>query len=257
MGSFFEDLESAQLEKKSRMEIEILRSICAQIKSSSPMAASAMKAALERKLIGPGGHASDELAKRMFIHYLYRSGDFTLTIDDMKMMNSDRTGDFAPGPISLKLDDYNETSNRAEWNKGVTDAMTRPVDSSGSIVWVWDNGAISSYKVHYKGKFQALTANDADSVEWRGSVSFSDRFDLDPRWNWSPSNPQGRSAGGERRTRIGYILDLGTDFNMVSPWISAKQGALEKTLTLLGAAGTGTGPQPQYSPKPPAYNSAK
>lgn len=255
--SFLDDLEAMQLEKKSRMEIEILRGMCAKIKATAPLTTQAMKAALDFKLTGPKGHASDGLARRMFKHYLYRSGEFTLAVEDMKAMNSDTTGDFAPGPINLKLDDYNETANRSEWNNAVSAAMTRPVDFSGSIVWVWDNGAISSYKVHYKGQFEALVPNDADTVEWRGVVSFSDRFDLDPRWNWSPANKQGRSAEGERRTRIGYILDLGTDFDMVSPWIAAKQHTMEKTLTLLPGPGSGTGPKPQYTPKSKPWNTER
>jgi hypothetical protein len=230
VSSFLDDLEEIQLETKSRFEIEGLRVTCAAVKFRSPEARIAMKLCMDHKLLGPGGNARDDLAKRMCRHYLYGNGDFNLTIEDMKWMNSGRTEFSSEGPINLRVEDYGEVVPRKEWNDAVFEAETKNVPFSGALVWGWDNGAIASYKVHYAG---VMHRDAAGSVEWRGTVAFTDRFDLDPRWGWTPNNPQGRTALGERHTRMGYIVDVGHDYDVRSEWISAKQGARENALTLL------------------------
>jgi hypothetical protein len=41
-----------------------------------------------------------------------------------------------------------------------------------------------------------------------------------------------RSAGGERRTRIGYMLSLGNDFDITSVKALSRQGALDPSVAI-------------------------
>jgi hypothetical protein len=187
---------------------------------------------LREQLIGVGGHAKDDLAVRLFNHYLDKRGaDFALTIADIKLMNSPAIP--VPGPIDIRKNSWQDPGIRLEWSKQLALAKSTktPQDYSGSVLWVWDNGAIANYTVKYVGK---VSVSKKGVVEWNGNVVFSDRFDLDPRWNWSPSTPGGRSRRGERRTRIGYMLNLGTDFNIIGPTAEAIQRASAKHLVFSG-----------------------
>lgn len=234
---FLNTLKTLKLELMPRWEVQLLRLAAARLKSNSPPIAVGMKLMLDNELIGTmngQGHAKDKLAVRLFKHYLYSSGDFTLNVDDMRYMN---TADPMGGSIDLRYDTYEDRDMgrpiRSEWNNATIEAMFKVVPFSGHVHWGWDNGAISTYRVNYDGMMRTATELNFDTTEWTGRVNYFDRFDLDPRWTWSPADPQGRSASGERRTRIGFILDLGTDFDIKSPWINAKQGVSDKSLVLL------------------------
>lgn len=240
MGSgndFLNSLESMKLELMSKWEIETLRFAALSLKASSPTIHHEMKLMMLDELTGimsGKAHAKDKLALRLFRHYIFCAGDFMLTIDDMRHMNTD---DPMGGPIDLKYESWESKDKsavfRPEWNKAMMDAGSKSVPFSGNVHWVWDNGAISTYRVDYEGSMRSATDYDIDTTFWTGRVSYFDRFDLDPRWTWSPANPQGRTDTGERRTRIGYILNLGTDFDIKSPWMNAKQHVTDGSLVLL------------------------
>jgi hypothetical protein len=166
----------------------------------------------------------------LFDHYLYKSGDpFTLTFDDMKHMLGDAV---KLGHIDLRREAFNTTNWNPAWSKACSEAKKtkKPQDFSGKLLWAWDNGAIGNYTVKYAGQ---VHANGGDCL-WGGLVTYYDRFDLDPRWGWSPANPQGRTDGGERRTRIGYMLDLGWDFDILTPQAVTLQGEHDKELRFTG-----------------------
>src|SRR5206468_361400 len=81
-------LKDIQWEEKGRPEIETERAAIAVAKVV-PLVEPILKKFLRDQLVGSGGHAKDELAKRMFNHYLDAFGlVFVLTLDDMKHMNS-------------------------------------------------------------------------------------------------------------------------------------------------------------------------
>ncbi|MGL4550593.1 MAG: hypothetical protein ACRC33_05355 [Gemmataceae bacterium] len=220
-------LKDTPWEEQSRAAVEAERITIKGVKIAVPFSVPIMKKFLRDQL---AGHAKDDIAKRMFAHYLDGSGqDFFLTLDDMKSMNNG---------IDLRAKGLNDRAAKPEWTAACTAARAgTPADYSGRLHWGWDNGAIANYSVLYKG---TVTATGGVCV-WAGQVEFFDRFDLDPRWGWSPSNQQGRSKGGERRTRIGYILDLGTDYDMKSPKADATQGENDSALTFTGTA-TSTAP---------------
>lgn len=216
-----DDLKNVKWEEQSRTAIETERLMVAGYKITIPFAARIMKVFLRKEL---DGHASDALASRMFAHYLDGGGeDFTLTLDEMRAMNAAK--------IDLRVKGQMEPTVNPEWTAACARARATGLPQAyvGKAHWVWDNGAISTYLVTYSGQVSAL----GGVCEWRGQVDFFDRFDLDPRWTWSPTNPQGRSRGGERRTRIGYILNLGTDYDMKSPKVITSQKETDPAISLL------------------------
>jgi hypothetical protein len=218
-------LKDTPWEEQSRAAVEAEKIAIKAVKITIPFSSRIMKKFLRDQL---AGHAKDDLARRMFAHYLDDDGeDFILTLDDMKHMNGN-------GGIDLRVKDLNDRTLKPEWTAACAAAKAGggPQNYSGRLHWGWDNGAIANYTVIYNG---TVTATGGSCV-WKGQVEYFDRFDLDPRWGWSPSNPQGRSRGGERRTRIGYILDLGTDYDMKSPKADVTQGEGDTAITFTGTS---------------------
>lgn len=224
-------LKSQKLELMPQYQVIGLRLGVEAAKSQSAAATMAMKAAMLNELVGPGGHAKDDLAKRLFQHYIFGAGlPFNLTVADMQTMNSS-AGSLSPGRIDLRKTHWQDKNIRKEWTAAMKAASKNP-PYSGKVVWVWDDGAIANYTVNYEGKAMRSGTSPKSPAVWCGRVQFIDRFDLDPRWGWSPTNQQSRTQLGERRTRIGYVLNLGTDFNILSPWTGGMQGENEPGLTL-------------------------
>jgi hypothetical protein len=144
----------------------------------------------------------------------------------MKTMNS---GKF-PQPVDIrKIDKFGNDNPRFQTACTNAQSSGMPQDYSGQLGWVYDNGAIANYNVNYSGRVRERSG----SFVWEGTVDFADRFDLDPRWTWSATNTQGRSALGERRTRLGYILNLGTDFDIKSAKTRASQESDDKSISFL------------------------
>jgi len=224
-------LKDVKWEEKSQSEIDAKKLEFAALKISVPLLVPVAKHFLRNELTGPGGHAKDELAKRMFDHYLDEDGKlFVLTLDDMKAMNANGI-DIRNKDTSTVNPDFAVACSKAK-------AAGTAQDYSGKLHWVWDNGSIANYTVHYAGQITAA----GGVCKWEGVVDYFDRFDLDPRWGWTPSNPQGRSRGGERRTRIGYILDLGTDYDVKSPKARTWQRETDKAITFDGTIVAGSTP---------------
>jgi hypothetical protein len=235
LDSIIKKLKNVKWEESSQTEVEAFRLSIAAFKAFNSWAPPIMREFLRKELVS---HAKDKLAMRLFNHYLYSwGGDYTLKHTDMQHMMGN-TCSF--GHINLQAISASSPGPKPEWGSACSRAKSsgNPQEYSGSLLWAWDNGAIANYTVRYNGKVH----NAGGACLWRGTVNYFDRFDLDPRWGWSPSNPQGRSRGGERRTRIGYMLDLGWDFDIVSPRAKATQGEFDAELTL-GAppAGSGSG----------------
>jgi hypothetical protein len=174
-------------------------------------------------------HARDQLAVRLFRHYLNGGGkSFALTLADMKAMNTPTTSMNGTGAIKTPHIDIRNKDEKTV-NPDFAPACRRADISasgkeaySGQLSWGWDNGAISTYTINYSGTITSGTVTG--DCTWTGTVEFVDRFDFDPIWTWSPSNHGWRTANGERRTRIGYILNLGMDFDITSPKANASQG---------------------------------
>jgi len=182
-------------------------------------------------------HARDQLAVRLFRHYLNGNGkSFVLTLADMKAMNTPTKSLNGTGSIKTPQIDIRNKDEKTE-NPDFTNACRRAdisgfgkgVAYNGKLSWGWDNGAISSYTVNYSGTVTSGTVKG--DCTWTGTVDFADRFDFDPIWTWSPSNHGWRSANGERRTRIGYILNLGMDFDITSKKANVSQGENDLCIT--------------------------
>ncbi len=234
-------LKEIKWEEKSQSEIDSERGAVRLLKNNVPWIVPELKNMLRNELTGPGGHAGDDLAKRMFNHYLDDSGqDFVLTLEDMKSMNRQDPRMAPQGGIDIRKKDVDAAN--PDFVTACLNAISSrsPQDYNGRLLWGWDNGAISTYTINYAGKVTAT----GGGCTWKGTVDYFDRFDLDPRWGWSPSNKQGRSRGGERRTRIGYILSLGVDFDMKSPKANVSQKDSDSALTFDGTIVPGSTPKP-------------
>jgi hypothetical protein len=243
-------------ENKSKKEVEDARWLWSQA-YAIPGAGAAFrwecKKILEFVLIGswqshffvPGliqmkPHARDQLAVRMFRHYLNSAGqDFTLTLADMKAMNIPTKSMNGTGAIKTPQIDIRNKNEKtvnpdfaAACGRANISASGKGEPYSGKLLWGWDNGAISTYTVNYTGTISSAMAMGGFCT-WTGTVEFVDRFDMDPIWGWSPQNQGGRVAHGERRTRIGYILNLGTDFDVKSPKAKVSQGENDLCITFL------------------------
>jgi hypothetical protein len=223
-------------ENKTKQEVDDARWLWAQAYADVPGFRIGSKFILRQLLTGeptaiPGKtpHARDQLAVRMFNHYLGNTGqDFMLKLDDMKAMNTQTKSINGTGSIKtpqIDIRNKNESTVNPEFAAACGRANISASGKeaySGKLVWGWDNGAISSYTVKYTGTISSAMATGGFCT-WTGTVEFSDRFDMDPRWTWL-TNHGGRTANGERRTRIGYILNLGTDFDVKSPKANVSQG---------------------------------
>lgn len=232
------EIKNTKWEEKSRSEIDTYRRRVAALKmapaATSPIGPMVLnmvlKEILRDQLIGKAGHAKDQIAIRMFNHYLDGGGaKFTLSVSEMRLMAAGKKG---VGPVDLRKKTWTKPDINPKWTKQLSAARKsgKPAKYSGSLLWGFDNGAIANYTVNYDGAITAAKGKE----QWAGYVDYYDRFDLDPRWSWSPGNPQGRSRGGERRTRIGYILNLGTDYDVTSEKAKAVQQIKNNVVSLDG-----------------------
>jgi hypothetical protein len=245
-----DELKNTRWEEKPVAEIAMRRSDVQIVKMAIPQVVPILKMILRAQLIGPKGHAQDKLAERMFNHYLDGDGsDFILTLDDMKYMNSAaKLFNKNAALIDIRMKD--KTTPNPVWAIacGKAKAAGIPQDYTGHLHSVWDNGSISTYTVNYSGEVKPtrqlrrlgeIKTTGSSSCVWEGTVDYFDRFDLDPRWDWSLSNQQGRSWRGERRTRMGYILDVGTEFDMKSPKANVLQYETDSSITFSGSIARG------------------
>ena len=214
-----ERIKNTEWEKMSKAKIDAYRAVVFLFKVRFGFTRPLLVAALYNEL---KKHASDRFALNLFQHYLGKAGKrYSLPLAGMKYISSNTAGLSPHGSLDIRYNDYAK-GIRSEFVSKCRQVKRsgKKQEYSGTTLRVWDNGAISTYTVAYQGYLQRTTKG----CEWSGKVRFYDRFDLNPRWNWSPSNNQGRSPGGERRTRIGYILNLGTDFDIYSVIAEASQG---------------------------------
>src|SRR5262249_14780202 len=103
-------------------------------------------------------HARDQLAVRMFNHYLNNAGkDFMLTLADMQAMNTPTKSINGTGNIKTpEIDIRNKDENTVNPDFAAACGRANISDSgkeaySGKLLWGWDNGAISSYTINYSG----------------------------------------------------------------------------------------------------------
>jgi hypothetical protein len=242
--SLIDVIKNEKWEIRSRTDIEMQRYTIKLAKISTPLLSRMLTEYMRTELIGPKAHAQDKLAERLFVHYLDEDGsDFMLTLEDMKYMNSAvKLHDMVTPAIDLRVKDTRTKLPNPAWGAACTQAEATgiPQNYAGRLLSHIDNGAISAYTVKYSGQVKQTRqfrrswepkATGNVACAWEGAVEYYDRFDLDPRWDWSPSNREGRSPGGERRTRIGYILDVGTDFDMISPKANVFQREFDSAIT--------------------------
>jgi RHS repeat-associated protein len=232
-----QSIKDVEWENSSRVSVEAARTAVSAVKY--PMLP-ILKLVLEGQLIGPGGHAKDAIAVMLFKNYLYGNVDpWELTLGDMQSMNSG-----ALGPrIDIRKAGWDAKEVSEVWKSTLAAAkasICTEVPYSVVVPWVWDNGAIANYLVHASGSIKC-TSTDSSKCRWRGTLKFTDRFDLNPNWGYPSGH---RSAGGERRTRIGYILSIGNDFDITSVDATARQGANDSWVTINGVLPTLLKPWP-------------
>ena len=217
--------KNTQWEKMPREIIESYRDDIRQVKSI-PGIEKQMREILRQQLTGRGGHAQDNLAVRIFNHYLLRSGNpLILSLPDIKYIMTYRVN-------IKKIWGGNQKSSTSKWDKSIKEVKSHPRITkfySGKSHNVMNNGAIAKYTTYFHGLIFPDT--DEDGI-WKGFVRFYDRFDLDPHWDWATSRKRSRTAGGERRTRIGYMLDLGKDFDIHSNWVQARQRSKHQSIRI-------------------------
>ncbi len=208
----------------SQAQTDALRLQCTIIKVDAAVAAD-LRFWL-RTFLRAAEHSA--LAGRIFDHYLYGTGgDYRLSVRDVR----DLALHGSITPWDLRRAAYNAAGPREEWielESAYQRQPTRIRRYHGRYQAATENGAMAKYAVRFEGVFGDLPISPnltrACSVTmWQGFVRIYDRFDLNPHWGWSPSNNYGRSAAGEQQTRIGYILNLGHDFDIVSPEIFSWQ----------------------------------
>ncbi len=182
----------------------------------------------------------NDIARRMLDHYINGKGaDFHLsvadctTLADGQVVNPDRFRQQKPLSIIYKRPrDAKRNNPTVDWSFGV--AVVRAANSvqmpyKGKVFWNHDNGMINNYRVDFAGEIgygippSAPPSETRKCIHWKGWVFFSDKCDFDPDWNWQPGKRRGK--GGERRTRIMYILNLGWDFRVVGPMLLAEHRA--------------------------------
>jgi hypothetical protein len=138
------------------------------------------------------------------------------------------------GPVDIRKNkwmDYTENMRWRDARKKLKDTGESQV-YAGSVLWVYANGAILNYWIHYAGH---IWLNYEGGIEWHGRVIFDDRFDFNPNWGWSETKKNGgRSNIGERRTRIAYMLNLGNDFDIKSATVEAFRPAYPRGLRFGG-----------------------
>lgn len=222
------------LEEKSRWQIDMARSAARTIKFLTPEAGTAISTAMREvlRLI-----ERSALAGRIFDHYIAgRGATYTLTDRDVREL----AGEATYLPLDIRRASFQDSRPRQEWLDTLAANRREPgrlVPYIGRTHWATENGAMANYTFLYEGAYGEFPISPqlqpACTVPmWQGFVRVYDRFDLDPRWTWSPANPGGRSAMGERQTRVGYILEAGTDFDITSPQIYAWQRPNDEATTV-------------------------
>jgi hypothetical protein len=218
-------LKEIKWELLPRPLIDMVKTQIAVDKITQPGLTQVLKELLRNELNIPadqGGIKGSTLAGRLFKHYLDDNGQlYKLTVDEMKSMTHFR---------GIDIRDMNFWNRRnPNFDTACQNAQLfgAPWDYSGSLSWVCKNGAIGNYVVNYAG---TITAGGG-RFKWEGKVNFKDRFDLDPIWGWTAKKNGGRNDLGERQTRIGYMLALGTDFDIKSPDVSTWQYSDENHLS--------------------------
>jgi hypothetical protein len=102
-------------------------------------------------------------------------------------------------------------------------------DAAGHVLSASESG-----KGAEKGTLLIILASLANISNVPFSVSFSVSFDFDPIWDWSEKSY--RSAEGERRVRLAYIVNLGTDYDVTSVRAYARQLSDDLRLKITGLA---------------------
>lgn len=232
MSLQIEDIIKIKWETKSQVEIDAYKSIVREA-LKLPYARVMAKEVL---LLAIMQSARDYLDGLLFTHYIHGRGK-TYNLTDVNLRHI-LTG-LPPGrPVDLSLTDYTDNKQRKEWLDAfaaVRADRDKRIDYSGTMNWSYGGNALGNHAVIYKGVIawqapNALVQNGPVFPMWMGKITVRDRFDLDPHWDWSPANLGGRSEIGERRTRIGYILDLGTDFDITGPEVLGVQVMFDRAI---------------------------
>jgi hypothetical protein len=221
-------IKNVKWEEKNKAEIDVFKGAIVILKQF-PWIKSMFREILYGQLTGPGGHAKDALAERLFANYLYGSIDpWKLELSDMQNMNSGRWG----LKIDIRMVSYENQTISPLWERQLEASKEQLLQKVSydrkELSWAWDNGAIAKYNIKAQG---FITCSRLAGYQWEGTLEFEDRFDLDPNWNHA-TKPE-RSEKGERRTRIGYMLNIGKDFNMRSVKANAIQNASQNHVIIL------------------------
>lgn len=191
----------------------------------------------------------NDIARRMLDHYIHGKGvDFHLSVPDCMTLASGQVvspSNFrqqkVPSIIYKRPSDAKRNEMKLDWLYGVA-CVRSSVDRGsssvqmpykGKVFWNHDNGMINNYRIDYAGEIgygippSALPSETRKCIHWKGWVCFNDKCDFDPNWNWRPGKQPNkrRGIGGERRTRIMYILNLGRDFKVIGPKLLAEHVA--------------------------------
>ncbi|HVS38163.1 MAG TPA: hypothetical protein VMS17_21570 [Gemmataceae bacterium] len=105
-------LKEREWEDLSPPELMAERTNMTALKAIVPALRPNLQNQQHNELNGPSGHAGDELAKRMFNHYLDDAGQlFVLTLDDMKSMNTKDPRMAPQGGIDIRKSDTNTVNS--------------------------------------------------------------------------------------------------------------------------------------------------
>jgi hypothetical protein len=233
LTNVYDYLHDTPWELKSQTEIDRLRTAAQVYEKKYAFLLPMARKALMLQWLKDEPYA-DDLGKRMMDNYFAAPGQqkkpFVLTLADMKFIAANR-----PNKNGTQTD-FNHTLSLTEapgWNEACEEALStgKPQTFNGTFVAQWNDGALGSFTVHFEG---TITPQNAKLAVWEGTIWFTRLFTFAPNWDY-PSNKH-RSHAGEQRTRIAYILSLGTDYEVTSVHATAVQGNYSTRLRITGLA---------------------
>jgi len=232
VNKLVEKIKRIKWERRSEFEVKAYRTLLFGMKASTPLIIPILKKILKEQL---KIHGKDDIAHDMFKHYFDGGGErYTLTVEQMKQMST------GTGKRGQKIDVRRTIISHRRINPKFTEAVRKALRTGKRVPysvhinpWGWDNGSIGNYEINIKGE---ICPKDKRRYVFFGTMNFSDTFDFNPNWNYSKSKVKFRTPRGERRTRIGYVLSLGTDFKVDSKTLDIYQNSGDKHMTIIGEA---------------------
>ena len=213
LKELLKSIEETEFEKWSKTELDTLKVTVAVLKTQ-PGVSYILKEILRKKALDRPG-LLDAVGIYMTNHYFDKGGStYNLGSNYVREMLAPGAKKLL-GSVPTLLKSRNGPMNAPLAGSIATSQSSpgRPIKVQGTVYWIWSNGAISNYDLNYDGWICSSTSRE---TRWGGSVNIKDKYDMDPDFSGAKRNDI-----GERRTRIGYILSVGTDYKVISPNVNA------------------------------------